>query len=155
MWVGLVVGRETLLPLTVPLVISYAIILIRIGKISIQQVLLPAAIGISIDSAFTLFGMYSFSNTNLLLPIWLITLWIAFSTTLTQSLAFIGKYWPVAAVAGAIAFPFNYAIGERLGAVAFADPYILTLLTVGLTWLFCFPLLFFVVDERFKKKLAT
>ena len=154
-WVGLVIGRESLLPLMIPIVASYTVILIRIGKIEIYQILFPTIIGITIDSSLTITGIYEFSGANLILPIWLVLLWIAFSTTLAHSLSFIRKYRHLSTITGATLLPFNYAIGERLGAVSFAEPYILTLIIIGFTWSLFFPLLFIVSDESFKNKISA
>ena len=121
MWVGLVIGRESLLGLTVPMVLIYSAILVFIEIIKIQQLLVPAALGIAIDSILTMLGIFDFGDTTLLIPLWLITLWIAFSTTLTQSLKFVGNNWLVTVTSGAIVIQFNYAVGERLGAVTFAE----------------------------------
>ena len=125
MWVGLVIGRESLLGLTVPMVLIYSAILVFIEIIKIQQLLVPAALGIAIDSILTMLGIFDFGDTTLLIPLWLITLWIAFSTTLTQSLKFVGNNWLVTVTSGAIILPFNYAVGERLGAVTFTENYFL------------------------------
>ena len=48
MWVGLVIGRESLLGLTVPMVLIYSAILVFIEIIKIQQLLVPAALGLSL-----------------------------------------------------------------------------------------------------------
>ena len=155
MWVGLVIGRESLLGLTVPMVLIYSAILVFIEIIKIQQLLVPAALGIAIDSILTMLGIFDFGDTTLLIPLWLITLWIAFSTTLTQSLKFVGNNWLVTVTSGAIVLPFNYAVGERLGAVTFAENYFLTVFIIGIIWSVCLPLLFASTDESFKKKFTA
>ena len=155
MWVGLVIGRESLLGLTVPMVLIYSAILVFIEIIKIQQLLVPAALGIAIDSILTMLGIFDFGDTTLLIPLWLITLWIAFSTTLTQSLKFVGNNWLVTVTSGAIILPFNYAVGERLGAVTFTENYFLTVFIIGIIWSVCLPLLFATTDESFKKKFTA
>ena len=155
MWVGLVIGRESLLGLTVPMVLIYSAILVFIEIIKIQQLLVPAALGIAIDSILTMLGIFDFGDTTLLIPLWLITLWIAFSTTLTQSLKFVGNNWLVTVTSGAIILPFNYAVGERLGAVTFTENYFLTVFIIGIIWSVCLPLLFASTDESFKKKFTA
>jgi len=155
MWVGLVIGRESLLGLTVPMVLIYSAILVFIEIIKIQQLLVPAALGIAIDSILTMLGIFDFGDTTLLIPLWLITLWIAFSTTLTQSLKFVGNNWLVTVTSGAIILPFNYAVGERLGAVTFTENYFLTIFIIGIIWSVCLPLLFATTDESFKKKFTA
>ena len=124
LWIGLVLGRDSLIHLTLPGLIIYLACLLRIGDLKVHQILLPAAIGITIDSSLTFFGIFIFPESSLIIPFWLIVLWINFSTTLTLSLSFIGKNKLVAFGLGATALPFNYTVGERLGAVTFGDPYL-------------------------------
>ena len=153
LWVGLVLGRESLIHLTLPSLLIYLACLLRIGDLKLHQILLPAAIGITIDSSLTFFGIFIFPESSLIIPFWLIVLWINFSTTLTLSLSFIGKNKLVAFGLGATALPFNYTVGERLGAVTFGDPYLFSLLILALVWSLSFPILFIVSNENFIERL--
>ncbi len=153
LWVGLVLGRESLIHLTLPSLLIYLACLLRIGDLKVHQILLPAAIGITIDSSLTFFGIFIFPESNLIIPFWLIVLWVNFSTTLTLSLSFIGKNKLIAFGLGATALPFNYTVGERLGAVTFGDPYLFSLLVIALVWSVSFPILFIVSHENFIKRL--
>jgi len=153
LWVGLVLGRESLIQLTLPGLLIYLACLLRIGDLKVHQILLPAAIGITIDSSLTFFGIFIFPESSLIIPFWLIVLWINFSTTLTLSLSFIGKNKLVAFGLGATALPFNYTVGERLGAVTFGDPYLFSILVIALVWSVSFPILFMVSHENFIERL--
>ena len=153
LWVGLVLGRESLINLTLPSLLIYLACLLRIGDLKVHQILLPAAIGITIDSSLTFFGIFIFPESSLIIPFWLIVLWINFSTTITLSLSFIGKNKLVAFGLGATALPFNYTVGERLGAVTFGDPYFFSVLIIALVWSVSFPILFMVSHENFIEKL--
>ena len=153
LWVGLVLGRESLLHLTLPSLLIYLACLLRIGDLKLHQIFLPAAIGITIDSSLTFFGIFIFPESILIVPFWLIVLWINFSTTLTLSLSFIGKNKLVAFGLGATALPFNYTVGERLGAVTFGDPYLFSILILVLVWSVSFPILFMVSHENFIERL--
>ena len=149
LWIGLVLGRDSLIYLTLPSLIIYLACLLRIGDLKVHQILLPAIIGITVDSSLTFFGIFIFPDSSLIIPFWLIVLWINFSTTLTLSLSFIGKNKLVAFGLGATALPFNYTVGERLGAVAFGEPYLLSILVLVLVWSVSFPILFIVSDKNF------
>jgi len=153
LWVGLVLGRESLINLTLPSLLIYLACLLRIGDLKVHQILLPAAIGITIDSSLTFFGIFIFPESSLIIPFWLIVLWINFSTTITLSLSFIGKNKLVAFGLGATALPFNYTVGERLGAVTFGDPYFFSVLIIALVWSVSFPILFMVSHETFQQRL--
>ena len=110
--------------------------------------MIPASIGIIVDCTFVFSGVFAFPETFILIPIWLIALWFAFSSTLTLSLSYIGKNKIIAIAAGAFLMPLNYAIGERLGAVEFAEPYIVSLLSIGVVWMIGLPILFFVSRQN-------
>ena len=153
LWVGLVLGRESLIHLTLPILLIYLACLLRIGDLKVHQILLPAIIGITVDSSLTFFGIFIFPDSSLIIPFWLIVLWINFSTTITLSLSFIGKNKLVAFGLGATALPFNYTVGERLGAVTFGEPYLFSILTLALVWSVSFPILFMVSHENFIKRL--
>ena len=77
-----------------------------------------------------------------LLPFWMCTLWIAFSTTLTRSLSFI-SYRPILAIIlGALIVPLNYGVGERVGAVEFGLDTQNTFLTLSIIWAVLLPSLY-------------
>ena len=153
LWIGLVLGRDTLIHLTLPSLLIYLVCLLRIGDLKLHQILLPATIGIMIDSSLTFFGIFIFPDSSLIIPFWLIVLWINFSTTITLSLSFIGNNKLVAFGLGATALPFNYTVGERLGAVTFGEPYLFSILVIVLVWSVSFPILFMVSHKNFIKRL--
>ena len=153
LWVGLVLGRDSLIHLTLPSLLIYLACLLHIGNLKVHQVLLPAIIGITIDSSLTFFGIFNFPDSSLIIPLWLIVLWINFSTTIPLSLSFIGKNKLVAFGLGATVLPFNYAVGERLGAVTFGEPYLFSILALVLVWSVSFPILFMVSHENFIERL--
>ena len=153
LWIGLVLGRDTLIHLTLPSLLIYLAFLLRIGDLKLHQILLPATIGITIDSCLTFFGIFIFPDSSLIIPFWLIVLWINFSTTITLSLSFIGNNKLVAFGLGATALPFNYTVGERLGAVTFGEPYLFSILVIVLVWSVSFPILFMVSHENFIERL--
>jgi hypothetical protein len=153
LWIGLVLGRDSLIHLTLPSLLIYLACLLRIGDLKLHQILLPALIGITIDSSLTFFGIFIFTGSSLIVPFWLIVLWVNFSTTLNLSLSFIGKNKLVAFGLGATALPFNYTVGERLGAVTFGEPYLFSILILVLVWSVSFPILFMVSHENFIKRL--
>jgi len=153
LWLGLVLGRDSLIHLTLPSLLIYLACLLRIGDLKVHQILLPAIIGIMIDMSLTFFGIFIFPDSSLIVPFWLILLWINFSTTITLSLSFIGKNKLIAFGLGATALPFNYTVGERLGAVTFGEPYLFSILVLVLVWSVSFPILFMVSHKNFTKRL--
>ncbi len=150
LWLGFVLGRYAWLPLCGAVLSVYLVYLFAQKKLPWPKVFLPAAIGIFIDSLFGLSGLFVFpvspsqwwSSAFFPLPAWFVLLWVAFATTLTQSLGFLAGRLLITVPAGAIAFPLNYWVGSQLGAVSFPLGELFTLLAIGLTWAICLPLLF-------------
>ncbi|MCG8414019.1 MAG: DUF2878 domain-containing protein [Pseudomonadales bacterium] len=155
MWLGCVVGREQWFVLVAPLVIAYAALLLSQDNIKPSQILVPIGIGICIDSALTLLGVFEFERGSLIAPLWLMVLWIAFSTALVKSLAIFGRNKLLAAALGAIAFPLNYSVGERLGAVSFAEGYFTAVIALSVIWAICLPLLYYIAEGSLEKRHAT
>lgn len=147
MWLGCVLGRADWLWLVAPGVLAYCALLILTGTVRAWQIAVPAAIGIAIDAALTGAGLFHFPETPLLLPLWLLVLWLAFATTLTQSLAVVGRHKWVAAACGAVAFPFNYGVGERLGAVSFHDTWLVTVIALACIWALLLPVMYWLVEK--------
>ncbi|MGV6806587.1 MAG: DUF2878 domain-containing protein [bacterium] len=75
-----------------------------------------------------------------LLPLWMISLWLVFSTTLCHSLAPLANRMPVAALFGATGAPFSYFAGAKLSGSTLAEPLIGPLLVEGIFWALYFPL---------------
>ncbi len=90
--------------------------------------------GVTIDSLFTLAGVYSFTAREgamaaITLPVWLVILWVAFALTLTRSLAWMVRKGMWFIVACAVAGPLSYLTGRSAGAIYFDNP-ALTLIAI-------------------------
>lgn len=145
-WLGCVLGREEWLPLVAPLVIAYILLLLARRCLTPAQWLLPAGLGIAVDVSLSLAGVLNF-DSSLVLPLWMVILWLAFATTLSSSLAFLNRYRIIAGIAGALAFPLNYWAGERFGAVELGEPTWLSLAALGLIWAGGLPLAYKLVSH--------
>ena len=139
-WFCLVLGRETLLPVSGALLILH-LALVRDTWAELLRLSTVAAIGISIDALLSYNGLFSFPG-DVLVPLWMCCLWLSFATTLTRSLAWLGRRPIVTALVGAIALPLNYWAGQRLGAVEFPQTLALTLATMSVLWLVTLPLMY-------------
>jgi len=153
-WASCVFGRYEFVIVSLPLTLAYVSFLVAMGTVRLQQIATVAAIGIGVDCALTLGGLFQFPDSAFF-PLWLVVLWIGFSTTLPLSLSPIGRRKWLAALAGAIAGPFNYAVGERIGAVAFPQSLTATIVAMAAVWVLLLPLLFSCVADKEKKDYAT
>lgn len=152
-WFFVVLGREAFLPATL-LMIALHLFLVRNTRRELLLMSSVAAIGIGADAILHITGVYQFAG-NALVPLWLCGLWLAFATTLTRSLAFLGQRPWLAALAGAVALPLNYWAGQRLGAVTFGYSLPVTLVIVALTWGILLPALYrlsAVIDTAMRRE---
>ena len=141
-WAGCVVGRYNFLWLVAPAILCYVALLVYSKVIHLSQLLLPIGLGVFIDSIYTALGIFQFEHHSLLLPLWMCSLWVAFSTTLPLSLRLLGKNTLFAAITGALGFPFSYYIGYKLGAVSFGLSLPWVFAMVALTWAVILPIMF-------------
>ncbi|MCP5129735.1 MAG: DUF2878 domain-containing protein [Pseudomonadales bacterium] len=138
-WFCTVLGRDNWLPLAVALLVVH-VWLVKERRNELRQLLLVGSIGIATDAALSLAGVYHFSD-GVLLPFWLCCLWLAFAAALGRSLSWLRGRSLLAALAGAVAFPLNYWAGQRLGAVEFGYPLLVTLAVLALVWGAVLPLM--------------
>lgn len=150
-WAGCVIGREQYAWLVAPSVIIYVSILVVNSSIRIEQVFIPAFIGITIDSLLTLLGVYQFANASVLPPLWLLILWIAFASSLTSSLSFLGRRKIAASIFGAVGVPINYLAGAGLDAVSFGHSYFITAIGLCALWAVGLPFLFYATQVQVAK----
>lgn len=146
-WLASVIGRYELVWVVLPAVLAYSAFLIISSTVKFHQVGLPAFVGICTDVSLTQMGLFQFDSPSPMLPLWLIALWIAFATTLTQSLSILGRHKLIAGVLGAVFVPLNYIVGARLGAVSFGYDLVLTYAVLSLVWVLLLPLLFYLAGE--------
>jgi hypothetical protein len=84
-----------------------------------------AVMGLVIDTTLTATGQVRFASAGDLpiAPFWMLSLWIAFATTLNHSLRWLMRRAPVAALGGAVFGPLAYLAGEKLGALVLPSPF--------------------------------
>jgi hypothetical protein len=139
-WFCTVLGRDEWLPLAFAM-IALHLALVRDVWRELLILSTIASIGIAVDASLSYGDFFQFSN-GALVPLWLCCLWLAFATTMTRSLAWLGPHPLWAALAGAVVIPLNYWAGQRLGAVDFPQPLALTLVVMGTTWALLLPVMY-------------
>jgi len=141
-WFCTVLGREDLLLLSLCL-IGLHLVLVPLRRQEIRQLALLGGTGVAVDTVLSLIGVFQFAG-GVLMPGWLVCLWLAFATTPGRSLAFVGARPWLTALAGGLVFPFNYYAGSRLGAVEFGWPLWQSLLIMALIWSLVLPALYYM-----------
>ncbi len=83
-------------------------------------------------------------------PLWLLSLWVLFGTTLLHSLSWLSHKPYLAAAFAALAAPLSYYAGTKLNAqMSFNESAVYSLLWVSVSWAIVFPLLMhFFVAKR-------
>jgi hypothetical protein len=146
-WLGCVLGAARGMP-TAGTVAAMAVVLVHLLLSSrplraALVVAVAAAIGMAFENALAATGWVSYDIAAPavgLAPIWMVSLWAAFATTLSVSMAWLqGR--PLAALAfGAIGGPLSYGAGARLGALRLEDP-LAALTAIAFGWAVATPLL--------------
>lgn len=142
-WTLVVLFRERGLFLWLALAILACLMLSPAHRV---YALLLAAAGCGLDALWVLTGLIGF-NSDALLPLWMMALWLMFATiwthlTLTTTLP--GWMLALLATAGG---PVAYVIGERLGAMTFREPTFIVVSWMALGWLVLM-LLFHILTGR-------
>jgi hypothetical protein len=93
-------------------------------------------LGFLVDTTLALAGQVRFAEhwPASVAPYWMLSLWIAFATTLNHSLGWLTRRPVAAALAGAAGGPLAYLAGEKLGALELSHPSV-SLPVIGLLWL--------------------
>lgn len=110
---------------------------------------LCSALGLAMDLGWQAAGLLDFTGDLIgPLPPWLLLLWLFFSGTLLRSLAFLQDRLLLAAVLGAVAGPFSYWVGMRLGAAQSVHPPWQVALAMAPAWAMLLPLLAWLCRPR-------
>ena len=139
-WFSTVFGRSDFLPLAGSLLLLH-LACARQRLVELRQLACVGGLGIAVDAALSLAGVYQFPG-QVLVPLWLCCLWLAFAGVLGRSLAYLASRPRLCVLAGMVAFPLNYWAGQRLGAVEFGYSLPLTLAVLALVWGAFLPLMF-------------
>lgn len=113
------------------------------GWQQIGPLLLTAVVGAVFDQFGYSMGWVSFNyHTQLatFIPLWMVSLWLAFACTLNVSMAWLMPKPILAALLGAVFGPISYMIASRLGVVNFPHGP-LSLAWISLEWAILMPLL--------------
>ncbi|NVK54462.1 MAG: DUF2878 domain-containing protein [Alteromonadaceae bacterium] len=148
LWWLLILGQSQYVWLALALIATH----IALCSAVLKELLVIVSIGVIgavVDGVLTLFGVYIFTPSPqiLLIPLWLVCLWMAFAATLRHSLSYLRhKYW-LAALLGAMGGPASYLAGMKFDAVQFGpDVFIVTAILAGI-WACLMPLLFYISNE--------
>ena len=86
----------------------------------LRLILCASAIGFLVDTILARTDVVVFESTawSGFAPLWMVSLWMVFATTLNHSLSWLSSRPLLAALAGAIGGPLAYLAGAKLGALS-------------------------------------
>jgi len=117
------------------ILVAAAHVTLRRDALEVKLIALAAVIGMLVDSTLAISGQVRFAAAwpENLAPYWMLSLWIAFATTLNHSLRWLMVHPVAAALAGAVGGPLAYLAGAKLGALTIVAP-ATTLLLIAMLW---------------------
>jgi hypothetical protein len=120
---------------TVALLVATVHVVLRRDLRDLKVIGAAAGIGLLVDSTLAMTGQVHFASPwpPNLAPFWMLSLWIAFATTLYHSLHWLMIRPVAAAFGGAVGGPSAYLAGAKLGALTLVTP-ATTLPIIGLLW---------------------
>ncbi|PJE78844.1 hypothetical protein CI610_02199 [invertebrate metagenome] len=148
-WFSAVSGRQAWLGVTLLLLLLHFALVLNKDR-EVLLALPVVCVGIVIDGLLSIFRVFIFDQ-NSILPVWLLCLWIAFSTTLIRSLSCFSKPRWLSCCAGGIGGPLSYWGGQQLGAVTFGYSLGFTLSVLSAVWVILLPSCFWIAQQMDKK----
>ncbi len=145
-WWSLVLWGNAAVPIALLLLLPH-VFLHAYPRKELQMMLAAALLGYAVDSLLTLSGVFLFSPTDLLPPLWLLVLWFAFAATLNQTLNWFSGRYRLAALIGGPGGSSTYLAASELGAVSFGPGTLLSISLLTLVWALLFPLLVLLKDR--------
>lgn len=134
-WIGPAAGAGTL---------AFNLLVLEKPLNVLKLAVVGALLGLAVETPLILTGLVSYSAPGPLAnlpPLWLIALWVVFSTLPNTALAQLHGRVLLQAVLGLVGAPLAYLAGERLGAMSFIERPTLGLAAIGLLWAVAFPTL--------------
>ena len=107
------------------------------GRLLIRVLVL----GTLVDTLLRQAGILAFKEPAVLIPLWLMLLWLLLATTLRHCLAWTAHPWWRASLLGALGGPLSYYAGAQLAGVTFPLGRWPAMVLIGLLWAALLPLL--------------
>lgn len=106
------------------LVVVAAHLALRRETLDLKLIALAAGVGLLVDSTLVITGQVRFASAwpAGMAPCWMISLWMAFATTLNHSLRWLVRRPLLAALGGALGGPLAYLAGAQLDALSLVSP---------------------------------
>jgi hypothetical protein len=146
-WLVILFRNDAVLPVIGLIILWLVFSPKRVQDIKLMSMVL--IIGTVTDALLTVFGIFIFDETNTLvalwpIPIWLSLLWAAFAGTVYHSLTMFKGRTLLAALGGAVFAPLSYIAGAKFGAVELGVSLMWSYIIIAMVWSVIFPLCFYL-----------
>lgn len=150
------VGEYPILgPLVVGGILLYHFVVSKEKKSDFILCITLAVLGTIVDTLYMAIGMISYKggyfNFPSIAPLWIVSLWVLYGTSVNHSLKWMRCNVFVAAILGAAGAISSYLVGVELGAVKFLWETDLALTVIGIVWAIVVPSSLYL-GFRLKKK---
>jgi len=131
-WFGLILLENRFIPVVL-LWIALHLYFCKQRVSEIKLIVSVSIIGITIDSILLFFDVFQFKD-QLVIPLWLMMLWVAFAATMAHSLQFLSRSKILQLIVGSIFPPLSYIAGESLTSMTFRFEVFTTYLILAAIW---------------------
>ena len=122
---------------------TFCFLVIHFKFFSLQQEWIVVAtivlVGIAIDSILAKLSILQFEQSGVIIPVWLICIWVLYATTLAHTLAWLKTQILLAAVLGAVFGPLAYYAGMAIIGKNIGLPLMQGLLLFSTIWAMLLP----------------
>ena len=142
-WLGMIV---------VPIVLVVHVALSPNRKAEVMLILSAGVLGFCVDTLLVYSGVFTpvaYLFPIPFSPIWMVLLWMIFSTAINVSLQKLHGHYLLSAVLGSVGGPAAYYSGAKLGATT-AIPGTSDMLILAVAWALAVPVLFWIADRMNK-----
>jgi hypothetical protein len=151
-WFGLILLGNTFIPFTL-FWIGIHIYCCKQWLNELKLIISVTLIGIFVDSTLSFFDVLLFSEQLLttlgLIPLWLITLWAAFASTIAHSLQFLAPSKILQFTMGFIFPPLSYIGGYSLLPINFGHDLLMTYFILAPIWGVLMVLFFYLKEKAY------
>lgn len=151
-WFGLVLLGSSFIPFTLCWICLHCY-RCKYPLAELKLIISITLIGTLVDSALIFLDVLIF-NEQLIIPLWFITLWAAFASTIAHSLHFLSRSKALQFTIGYIFPPLSYIGGASLSSVEFGYDVLITYFILASIW-GVLMMFFFYLKEKFYYQVAT
>ena len=132
-WFGLIYWGNLFIPTALLMLCLHFFFISKMRVNEFCLICVVTIIGVFVDSMLQYLGVLVFPEGKIM-PLWLITLWLCFASTLCHSLKFLQRSILLQGVFGALFAPISYIAGNEMNAVSFGLSVENTFATLSILW---------------------